>query len=88
LAIFSARSQNPNKERRTQRGELLIYLRDGVNAERDGKKYRKVRIGFIAKKLETLSLPDLYYMKSVCEDARRRDKSFGRAFLGMLKPRR
>jgi hypothetical protein len=47
-------------------------------SERDGKKYRKVSIGFIAKKLEALSLADLYYMKRVCEDARRGGRSFGR----------
>ena len=33
----------------SERGQLLLYFRDGVNAERDGKKYRKVTVGYIAK---------------------------------------
>jgi hypothetical protein len=80
------RQHRPAKSQ-TERGELLIYFRDGVNAEQDGNKYRKVGIGYIAKKLEKLELNDLYYMRSVLEDERRRGRSFGKAFFGMLKPR-
>jgi len=34
----------------SERGELLQYSLDGINAGRDGKRYRRLSIGFIAKK--------------------------------------
>ena len=66
----------------SERRELLTYFRDCVNAGRDGVKYRKVTIGYIAKKLEGLDLRDLYSMRSVLEDTRRRGGSFGKMFFG------
>ncbi len=66
----------------SERGELLQYFLDGINAGRDGKRYRRLSIGFIAKKLQGLELRDLYYLKSICEDGRRRGVPFGKVFLG------
>lgn len=79
--------QKPPKQqkRTTERGEVIKYFQEGVNAERDGKKYRKLPFGYFAMKLTGLKQPDLYYLKSVCDDARRRGQSFAKTFFGSLR---
>src|ERR1700675_4387162 len=81
--LIQNRFKHPPKPS-SERGELLAYFRDGVNAGRDGVQYKKLHIGFIAKKLEGLELRDLYYMKSTIEQERRRGANFGKMFFGML----
>src|SRR5882672_655503 len=39
----------------------------------------------LQKKLQGLELRDLYYLKSICEDGRRRGVPFGKVFFGSLK---
>jgi hypothetical protein len=52
----------------SERGYLLDYFWQHVNAERDGIKYKKMPIGAVAAKLKGLELRDLYYLQSICED--------------------
>ena len=77
----------PKPSQVTERGMLLTYFRDGINRDRDGKKYRKVSIPYVAKKVQELKIADLYYMKSVIESETRRGQPFGKLFFGMLKPK-
>ena len=42
-------------------------------------------IGAIAAKLKGLELKDLYSLQSICEDARRSGRSWGKMFWGALK---
>ncbi len=72
-------------KRLSERGELLEYFLINVNAERNGKEYKKLPIGMIAWKLHGLKVKDLYYLKSICEDERRRGGSWGKVFWGSLK---
>lgn len=75
--LFGERcKQPPEKDRKTERGELIQYFHDRVNETRDGKKYKKLKMGFFAAKLSHLSLTDLYYFKRVCEDAKDFSKYF------------
>jgi hypothetical protein len=69
----------------SERGELIDYFHANANAERDGKRYKKLPIRYYAVKLSHLKIADLYYLKSVCEDARRRGGSWAKAFWGSLR---
>jgi hypothetical protein len=81
--LFHQRATKP--KRQSQRGELLEYFHLNVNAERDGKKFKKLPIGAVAWKLQGLSVHDLYYLKSICEDERRRGGSWGKVFWGSIR---
>lgn len=78
---------SPQNRRRTERGDLIGYFTDEVNRERLGTKYEPLTTAFIASRLCHLKNPDLYYLKSVCEDARRRGYSFSKRFWWEIKPR-
>lgn len=80
LTISLARFTTISRGRETERGELLAYFCNTVNAERDGKKYRKIGIPYIAAKVQGIPTPDLYYMKSVMTDKVRRGQSGARWF--------
>ena len=73
--------QKQEKSRRTERGDLITYFHERV-LDKKGKSFR---IAFIATKLAHLSLQDLYYLKSTCEDASRRGKPFGAIFWWSIK---
>lgn len=75
------------KVKATERGDLLKYFTERINVERDGKKYKKVSIGFTARKLAHLSIQDMYYLKSTCQDASNRGYSWSKCFFGSLKPK-
>ncbi len=63
------------KKKGSERGELLDYF-----SKKLGRK-----IPFIAFKLTGFKLPDLYYLKSICDDAERRGTPWGKVFWGSIK---
>ena len=65
----------PKKKRQSERGDLLVYF-----AEKLG-----VSVGRVAGKVAHLKLPDLYYLKSTCEQEGKRGTPFGKVFWGSLK---
>jgi hypothetical protein len=77
----------PQKQKaaNSERSELIGYFHKNVNADRGGRKPLPIRA--IAVKLGGLKLPDLYYLKSICEDEQRRGGSWSKTFWGALKPR-
>jgi hypothetical protein len=83
--LFAQNAKLPKKTRRTERGDLLDYFTHNANLDRDGLKYKKLKISFMAWKLQGLKVKDLYYLKSVCEQERRRGGSWSKAFWGSLK---
>lgn len=85
ISDFAHRYALPKKTKATERGDLLVYFTDRINRERDGKKYKKVKIPYVAKKVSHLSVADLYYLRSVCEDAATRSYSWSKCFFGSLK---
>jgi hypothetical protein len=72
--------------RRTERGDLLTFFHQKINAARDGKRFRKLPISAIAVKLSLYSLNELYFLKSTCTDAERRGVPFSAAFWSAIKP--
>jgi hypothetical protein len=76
-----------NASRRSERGDLLEFFHDKINATRDGKRFRKLPMSAIAVKLSLLSVRDLYYLKSTCLDAERRGVPFSAAFWSAIRPR-
>jgi hypothetical protein len=86
--LFGERKSLPKKKRRSERSDLIEYFYLNANADRDGKKYKKLPVTYYAWKLSHLKVPDLDYLKSVCEDAERRGGSWSKVFWGSLKPRK
>ncbi|HZQ45101.1 MAG TPA: hypothetical protein VFA99_17755 [Acidobacteriaceae bacterium] len=79
--------RRPVKPRRvTERGELLEYFLERVNASRRGTKYRPVTIRYIAMKVTAVPTKDLYALKSKMEDGLRRGMSASMIFFSELKP--
>jgi hypothetical protein len=76
----------PKKDRRTERGELLKYFRNKINAGRLGTKYKPLSMGYFAMRLSYMSVPDLYHLKSICDDAQRRGGGFSKMFFWAIKP--
>ena len=69
-------------KRSSERAELMKYLLQKLNNGRD-TPMAPAHLGF---RISHLSLPDLYYMKSVGEDYERRGKGpFAKYFWGALK---
>lgn len=66
-----------NNDRRTERGELLVYFVDNLR-DMKGKKYK---ISYIGMRLAHLSIKDLYYLQSICKGS----DNFGRTFFGSIK---
>lgn len=68
--------QKPQKAKAPQeRGELLKYF-----ASKIGKP-----IGFVAMKLTGYKLPDLYYLKSICDQEEKRGVPWSKVFYGSIK---
>lgn len=61
----------------TERGELLKYFADKLGA----------KIGFVAFKVASLKVEDLYFIKSSCDLYERDGNPWGKGFYGMLKQR-
>jgi hypothetical protein len=86
IATLFGEIKRPQKKRQTsERGELLEYFHREANLEWDSKKYGQLTIKRIAVKLAHLKVNDLYYLKSTCEDARRRRGEWAKYFWGSLK---
>lgn len=69
------------KAKTSERGELIGYFHKRA-MNKTGEQYP---VSFIAMKLSHLKETDLYYMKSVLEDAVRRGGNWNKTFFGMLK---
>lgn len=77
----------PNGKKTTERGELVTFFTDEINAERRGTKYPPMTEGRMRYMLTALKLSDLYYLASVCKDNKRRGFSFSAKFFYELKPK-
>lgn len=62
--------------RETERGELMRYFLDRLNAHRLADGYPKMTMGRIGKALQQIPTKDLYYLKSVCDRAPNFSKRF------------
>ena len=69
----------------SERGELLCYFRDTVNASRRADDREPLPIGFYVKKLQGIFTKDLYALKSKMLDGERRGVPAGAIFFLELK---
>ena len=83
--LIQDRFQKPPKAT-SERGELIAYFTDRLNATRDGKQYKKLSYAAVAVKLSHLKqLQDLYFLKSTLLDAERRGYPWSAIFWKEIK---
>lgn len=70
------------RDRRTERGELMRYFCDRLNATRHADGYPHITMARMGKILEAIPTKDLYYLKSVCNQS----KHFSQKFWWELDP--
>jgi len=69
--------ESPRKrERATERGELMEYFRDKLNRARIQDGYPALNLARMGKILQLIPTKDLYYLKSVCDQATDFSKKF------------
>lgn len=71
-------------ERKTERGELLTYFCERINAQRLSDGYPVLTIARMGKTLEKIPTKDLYYLKRVCDDS----KNFSKKFWWEINPKK
>jgi len=71
-------------DRRTERGELMKYFMERVNAARVADGFRAMTMGHMGKLLQKIPTKDLYYLKSVCDSA----KNFSKKFWWEINPKK
>jgi len=64
------------KTRETERGELMKYFCERINAGRLRDGLPLITMGRMGKTLEKIPTKDLYYLKSVCDQAQNFSKKF------------
>lgn len=74
----------PPKSRITERGELLRFFANELNkhVKKDGKMFNESRVAFF---VAHLTVKDLYFLKSECEQAEKRGYSFFGIFWHSIK---
>ncbi|MBC7836617.1 hypothetical protein H7X87_02455 [Acetobacteraceae bacterium] len=64
------------KERATERGELMQYFLEKLNRSRVRDGYPALTLPRMGKTLQAIPTKDLYYLKSVCDQASDFSKKF------------
>ena len=72
------------KDRATERGELMQYFRERLNLSRVRDGLRPLTMPRMGKLLQAIPTGDLYYLKSVCDQA----KDFSKKFWWEIKPQK
>ncbi|TSC69075.1 MAG: hypothetical protein G01um101456_370 [Parcubacteria group bacterium Gr01-1014_56] len=72
------------KERATERGELMEYFRDKLNRERVRDGLGSLSMSRMGKILQAIPTKDLYYLKTVCDQA----KNFSKKFWWEVSPKK
>lgn len=70
------------KTRTTERGELMGYFCEQLNAGRAKDGLPSISMGRMGKMIEKIPTKDLYYIKRVCDDA----QNFSKKFWYLLNP--
>ena len=81
----SARSK---REKQTERGELMRYFLSKLNPPRVRDGLPPMSMPRMGRLLVAIPTRDLYYLKSVCEDAESRGGSFSKKFWWSVKPKK
>ncbi len=64
------------KEKATERGELMEYFRDKLNRTRVRDGWPALSLSRMGRILQAIPTKDLYYLKSVCDQATDFSKKF------------
>ncbi len=77
------------KDRATERGELMRYFMQKLNMTRARDGLPPMTMGRIGKSLQVIPTQDLYFLKSVCDDASKRGdaNSFSKKFWWEISPK-
>ena len=76
--------ETQKKSKATQRGELMRFFQRHLNYSRAHDKLPMLTMARIGKILEGIPTNDLYYLKSVCSQA----KSFSKKFWWEIDPKK
>lgn len=71
------------KTRKTERGELMQYFRTKLNASRKEDGLKPISMGRMGMLLQGIPTKDLYYLKSICNQA----KNFSKKFWWEINPK-
>ena len=71
-----------DETRKTERGELMQYFCKHLNHAHTRDGLPPIAMGHMGKLLQKIPTKDLYYMKSVCDNA----KNFSKKFWYLLNP--
>jgi len=64
------------KSRKTERGELMVYFRTKLNASREKDGLKPLAMSRMGMLLQGIPTKDLYYLKSICNQAKHFSKKF------------
>jgi hypothetical protein len=83
-------SAKSKKDRATERGELMQYFMEKLNVARRRDGMPPLSMGRMGRMLVAIPTKDLYYLKSVCDDADKRNglDAFCKKFWWEIKPRK
>lgn len=59
-----------SKSRRTERGDLITSFTEKLNKDREGTKYKPLKVPFVASLLSKVSVFNLYRLHKECEEAK------------------
>lgn len=76
------------KDRATERGELLKYFKTELNRTRQRDGLPLLTMPRMGKIFETLSVKDLYFLKSVCDQHAERGGDFSKKFWWEMDPKK
>lgn len=76
-------SASSKKERATERGDLMKYFAERINVSRVRDGYPPLTLARMGRLLVAIPTPDLYYLKSVCDQS----KDFSKKFWWEVNPK-
>jgi hypothetical protein len=87
---MSEGSDRSKKDKATERGELMKYFMEKLNRSRAGDGLPPLTMARMGRTLVAIPTKDLYYLKSVCDDADARGgpASFSKKFWWEVKPKK
>ena len=76
------------RDRATERGELMRYFQTELNIARRRDHLPMLSMPRMGKILELIPTKDLYYLKSVCDQAAARGQEFSKRFWWEIDPKK
>jgi hypothetical protein len=80
----SLADKGKQREKVTERGELMRFFMERLNPGRVRDGYPKLSMARMGRVLQAIPTKDLYYLKRVCEDA----KDFSKKFWWEINPKK